>query len=907
MTTDRDDFYIECYLNNFGFTKSKSKDEYQKLVVNEYSNKLKSKDYFNFLIKKKKSKILGKKVSTNPNKIEITNPNKIEINKLSPEEEKYKFIRENIEQEIKLNKPNVSIESIKEKLPLEEGQLPLQKSIESIKTGGDPPQYIYLKPKEDEIKDFTLSRFCFAINSYLHKKIKDYKNAVETTSYDFYETNFFPGYPSCYMNEYGRLPYIIQGNVRGLIEEVEIKVTYYDNFFEHYAKRTINGEVEFHDGATIKTKKKVLRVQNFDYFPGTNDTFNNQPFLSTTVNDKVSPTFIRPGTSYIYVFEFDDNVPYVSFDNKPYSSHFPREKEVMFPRGCIITKIQGTTKDDVMDYVPDTITGPGYEFKLIHAKISYQTPKLDFKSKNDSTFYDLLIEVHKDPSKLIDQKNFYIDNNPYIIDYYIPEYEDNVHYFEATRLYEKNIQDVFSDPEFKNVISDFSDFRSQMKKKIKVIFENFSCQNYAELLVDNDNFTFLAHDRSNHGGYNHMRKLSYAFDIFDNFQNDFFKLGYFDFQNNGHLFCLFMACYFPSIGRVDEQETGGYKIHDAFLETVFPHLFSGDEGKIKKNLLKSFKWINSIFSFVSTTFIYITIMKQIVPEQYYEIVDMCGFCLYLYFFENTNHINHLYEVCKNHLNGRLTKSTNIDFINTILFLNAFIWTPHHWEHHRGNFSGGVNSPISVNLFRFLKNVDVGEEDSFVTTDIMLYQKQANDIYHYVRELNIEFQKKLKILFKKSICKMFLSMLTWLIDKYPTPDFDDVISVEQYRTFLKSIDSDVHFAKKKDEGGMSRYSIHSNTLDSQPNDIDFDKFWEGLTENRIFKFENYFKTFIDHDILEVYKKRGFTLVGITFEQEIKSSVNSSVTDINEILEDYTNFRNIARPILSIGGYKKKKTT
>ena len=126
----------------------------------------------------------------------------------------------------------------------------------------------------------------------------------------------------------------------------------------------------------------VYRGNSFDYHRQTavvNNDFLLQNYTSTTVEIDVALLFIDlhySPNSTLYEITFDDGIPYISYDDLPYSSYFNQdEKEILFPPNCIISLV-GPFR------IVNTPSGRPYKHQQVHLSWNIDIPVLQEKNKS---------------------------------------------------------------------------------------------------------------------------------------------------------------------------------------------------------------------------------------------------------------------------------------------------------------------------------------------------------------------------------------------------------------------------------------------------------------------------------------------------------------------------------------------
>ena len=101
--------------------------------------------------------------------------------------------------------------------------------------------------------------------------------------------------------------------------------------------------------------------------------------------------------------------------------------------------------------------------------------------------------------------------------------------------------------------------------------------------------------------------------------------------------------------------------------------FQNEKSKIKK--CKGY--FQSIHQYYSCL-MFVAIMKQIIPEEYHSLIELCGF-----------------SICYFH-NDKDEKKKSLE---PIFFLHYFINTPHYIDHCRGAYTAGINDIIPQTLIK----------------------------------------------------------------------------------------------------------------------------------------------------------------------------------------------------------------
>jgi hypothetical protein len=130
----------------------------------------------------------------------------------------------------------------------------------------------------------------------------------------------------------------IRGNVQNLIDEVKQKEIEYDNLFLNKANlTTVQGQALWNGTKYDKFWRGMATPYNAD----SNGDYQILNYLHTSVSQVVAQGFIQGlDNPTLYCFLVQPGIPYISYDNNPYISHFDLgEKEVMFMRNIIAQPI----------------------------------------------------------------------------------------------------------------------------------------------------------------------------------------------------------------------------------------------------------------------------------------------------------------------------------------------------------------------------------------------------------------------------------------------------------------------------------------------------------------------------------------------------------------------------------------
>ena len=125
------------------------------------------------------------------------------------------------------------------------------------------------------------------------------------------------------------------GNIPNLIAEVQKKELEYDNLLLNKCNLTnINGEIIWGpDRPNILWRGMKQPYNNIN----PNGSYQLLNYLHTTINVNVAINFATGGAnSILYRIHLSPGIPYFSFDNNPYTSHYGlAEEEIIFMRGLI--------------------------------------------------------------------------------------------------------------------------------------------------------------------------------------------------------------------------------------------------------------------------------------------------------------------------------------------------------------------------------------------------------------------------------------------------------------------------------------------------------------------------------------------------------------------------------------------
>ena len=150
----------------------------------------------------------------------------------------------------------------------------------------------------------------------------------------------------------------IRGNVQHLMDEVKQKEIEYDNLFLNKANlTTVQGQALW-NGTTYD---RFWRGMATPYNADSNGDYQILNYLHTSVSQNVAQDFIAGlDNPTLYCFLVQPGIPYISYDNNPYISHFDiREREVLFMRDVVARP-----------------TGPRQINPHIHPSIPSQTVRL---------------------------------------------------------------------------------------------------------------------------------------------------------------------------------------------------------------------------------------------------------------------------------------------------------------------------------------------------------------------------------------------------------------------------------------------------------------------------------------------------------------------------------------------------
>jgi len=126
----------------------------------------------------------------------------------------------------------------------------------------------------------------------------------------------------------------IRGNVQNLIDEVKQKEIEYDSLFLNKANlTTVQGQALWNGTICDRFWRGMATPYNAD----SNGDYQILNYLHTSVSIEVAKGFIQGlDNPTLYCFLVQPGIPYISYDNNPYCSHFNiRELEVMFMRDVI--------------------------------------------------------------------------------------------------------------------------------------------------------------------------------------------------------------------------------------------------------------------------------------------------------------------------------------------------------------------------------------------------------------------------------------------------------------------------------------------------------------------------------------------------------------------------------------------
>ena len=263
-------------------------------------------------------------------------------------------------------------------------------------------------------------------------------------------------------------------------------------------------------------------------------------------------------------------------------------------------------------------------------------------------------------------------------------------------------------------IKNNKDLLNDIKYFAHQLFDNISRKSYPSKIT-----------RSNHGSYNHMRELylgiylsKYQYQI-NNKKTDLLK-------DRISGFIIIMATYFVAICRINEgnfihrnqvnkeehPKNAKIKLSTKVIDSWFPN----EKSKIKK----CNGYAQSIHQYYSCL-MFLSIMKQIVSEEYHSLVELCGF-----------------SICYFHNDKDERKKS----LEPIFFLHYFINTPHYIDHCRGVYSASLSDIIprtlvekyliSKNKLVFSKNLLIKAIENFYLSEEFKKPKEL-DIKKYVND------------------------------------------------------------------------------------------------------------------------------------------------------------------------------
>lgn len=316
--------------------------------------------------------------------------------------------------------------------------------------------------------------------------------------------------------------------------------------------------------------------------------------------------------------------------------------------------------------------------------------------------------------------NFFLEkgNISIDVDNYIVPYNKNI---EDDLQKISNIWSAYIKP---NTLKYANNIKKLKLKKIETIKNNNNLLDEIKYLSNQlfDNISKKSYPsgltRSNHGSYNHMRSLylgiylsKYKYKI--NLIKDKMKC-----------FIIIIATYFVAICRINEgnfiHRNQIYKKEDLkkakikLSSLVINSWFPKEKSKIKKCRGYS----QSIHQYYSCL-MFLAIMKQIIPEEYHSLIELCGF-----------------SICYFH-NDKDEKKESLE---PIFFLHYFINTPHYLDHCRGAYTAGINHIIpqtlikkyliSKNKLEFSKKLLIKSVENFYLSEEFKKPKKL-DIQKYV--------------------------------------------------------------------------------------------------------------------------------------------------------------------------------
>ena len=281
--------------------------------------------------------------------------------------------------------------------------------------------------------------------------------------------------------------------------------------------------------------------------------------------------------------------------------------------------------------------------------------KIDDVEDTKSRFAEIFIRINADPLKNINiDPRIYYDTG-YWLDHYrvVMRYEDSIkNIIKTLKTYSNNI---LTD------INSKDNLLRLLELILKEVFNNISKQPYPS--------NGPMYQRNNHGSHNHMRQLLYGLVILDSLKLNF--TAPFVEQNFLHRFCLLVGCYFYSIGRIDE--TSGFGMIDnqreiyikdkKLLEYIFPNIY---------NQIKYVDYRVSLHN-ITSAFMYLAIMKEIIHVDHHDIVEYCAFGLMYYRPGAT-----FQGIQQNVVVGNINQVPQ-----TLDFAHDFVATPHYLDHSRG--------------------------------------------------------------------------------------------------------------------------------------------------------------------------------------------------------------------------------
>jgi hypothetical protein len=130
----------------------------------------------------------------------------------------------------------------------------------------------------------------------------------------------------------------IRGNVQHLMDEVKQKEIEYDNLFLNKANlTTVSGQALWNGNVYDRFWRGMSKPYNVD----SNGDYQILNYLHTSVSQQVAQDFIQGiDNPTLYCFLVQPGIPYISYDNNPYCSHFNLgEREVLFMRDVIARPI----------------------------------------------------------------------------------------------------------------------------------------------------------------------------------------------------------------------------------------------------------------------------------------------------------------------------------------------------------------------------------------------------------------------------------------------------------------------------------------------------------------------------------------------------------------------------------------